>query len=124
VNVIGPEVDQTGVYALVSGSVYAGGSEVRDLPITFTVADGTTQQTLGSFSGTSNGLSSCTVRLSLNYPTDTIQTWTGAAVGAYAACPLAPISLSTADVPLISASFAGSSTLGPSASSLATAPAL
>jgi hypothetical protein len=103
------------VWFYLAGSVYAGGHEVVGLPITYTVTDATTRQTVGTFTGTSNRYALCTIATSVN-PADIGQSFTGQAVAPYPACSLESISMPAADTPVVTASFAGNSTYGPSTS--------
>lgn len=103
----------TQTYAVLSVSVDAGATQVRGLPITFTVSDGTTGRRLATFSGTSNLLKFCTIVYSLN-GADTM-TFSGRAVAPYAACSLGSVSVPAADAAVITAKFAGNAKLAPSA---------
>jgi hypothetical protein len=101
----------------VSGSIYYGsGTQLVGQPITYTITDGTTGQTIGTFSGTSNAYATCTVVATLNYPQDTTETFTGQAVAPYSGCALGSVSLPAADTPLFSGAFGGTSTYAPSVS--------
>lgn len=101
-----------GCYDLVSAGVYAGSEQLVGRPITFTITDATTSTTAGSFPGTSNAYATCSL---VRTDSGSTMSWTGQAVGPYQACELtSAISVPAADVPLISASFAGDSRYAPS----------
>jgi hypothetical protein len=111
--------DALGTYAIVSASVNSGSASMAGLPITFTILDGTTKQTLGTFSGTSaeqgsaTSPNSCTLVESINQA-NTIQTWSGVAIAPYPACSFGSVAFPAADRSLITANFAGNSILAPS----------
>jgi hypothetical protein len=111
------ESNQTMTWLDVSGSIYYGnGTQLVGQPITYTITDGTTGQTIGTFSGTSNVYAACTVVETLNYPQNITETFTGQAVAPYSGCALGSVSLPAADTPLFSGAFGGTSTYAPSVS--------
>lgn len=99
----------------VSGSIFYGsGTELKGQPITFTITDATTGQTVATFPGTSNGYATCTIAYTANNQT---QTFSGQAVAPYQACALpGTVAVPASDVAVLSASFAGNSTFAPSSS--------
>ena len=108
------------VWFYMSGSIFYGaGSQLVGQPLTYTVTDATTGHQVATFSGTSNGYALCTVVYSINYPQDTLQTYTGEAVPPYPACSVGTFSIPGADVAVVTASFAGNATYAPSTSSQA-----
>ena len=103
------------VWFSLSASVYAAHHEIDGLPLKYTVTDATTRQVVGTFTGTSNGNASCTIATSVN-EADNVETYTGQAVAPYPACSLGSIGMPAADIPIVTASFAGKSAYRPSTS--------
>lgn len=101
-------------YFTVSGSILAGYTPLVGLPITYTITDATTGQTVGSFTGLSNVYASCTVVTS--GALENLSIFTGEAIAPYSGCALARVSMPAADVPMLTGSFAGNSTYAPSVS--------
>jgi hypothetical protein len=119
---LGPLLDSPGTYWAVSGGIFYGrgadrgaGIELRGRPITYTIRDDTTLETLGSFVAPSNFEATCTIVSTLD-PSGTVTTLTGQAVAPYAGCPLSPVSLPAADEADITGRFGGTSKYGPSVS--------
>jgi hypothetical protein len=90
-------------------------------PVTFSVIDSTTGQTVGSFAGTS-GAAACTIVASLT--SSSTVTFTGQASGSYPACALSAVSVPASDSPILSLSFAGDATYAASLTALNTDPPL
>ena len=102
------------VYFTVSGSIAARNMQIVGLPITYTITDATTGQTVGSFTGLSNAYASCTVVRS--GALENLSIFTGEAVAPYSGCALARVSMPAADTPVFTGSFAGNSAYAPSVS--------
>jgi hypothetical protein len=88
------------------------GSELRGLPVLYTVKDMTTNQTIGSFRGLSNMYASCTVVKQLEGPT---WIYRGESVGGFPACSVAEIRLPATHVAAVYGSFRGDAASAPSA---------
>jgi len=121
--------NSSGTYYLLGAGLYdnptgAGPVAIVGEPVTFSIIDGTTGQTVATFSGTSsgsNGSSDCTIMASLNTPTDTAVTFTAEAVAPYAPCALgSAVSVPVTDTPLLGVSFAGNSAYAASVSAQST----
>jgi hypothetical protein len=91
-------------YIAVSTDVFSGSSEVRSLPVTVTIQNRTTEQTVGSFVEPSNLYSTCTVVDRLEGG-DWI--FTGQAVAPHEGCALGTVAMPEGDVPSLKASFGG-----------------
>jgi hypothetical protein len=105
------------LYLAVSGTIwpgkYGGGTQLVGLPISYTIKDATTGQTVGTFMGLSNLYATCTVVYTVERG---VWTFTGQAVPPYSACAVSTVTMPAADVPAFTGSFAGNSTYAPSVS--------
>jgi hypothetical protein len=101
----------TSVYYVLSASLYsdATAAAIPGQPVTFSLIDGSTGQTVATFAGTSDATAGCTIVASLTGSGSSV-TYTGAAVSTYAACSLGSATVPVNDSPLIGVAFAGNST--------------
>lgn len=97
----------------VSGSVkVVGGHDLIGVPITYTITNEGTGKPLGSFTEPSDPVQPCALVLTEHEGT---QTFAGEAAPPELACPIS-VSLPTGQLAVLSGSFAGNSTYGPSVS--------
>lgn len=97
----------------ISGSVkILGGHDLVGVPITYTITNEGTGQPLGSFTEPSDPVQPCRLAISTEGNT---QTFTGESTPPEPACPIS-VSLPTGQLAVLSGSFAGDSTYGPSVS--------
>jgi hypothetical protein len=97
----------------VSGSVHVvGGHDLIGVPITYTITNEGTGQSLGSFMEPSDPVQPCALVLTVDEDTPT---FAGEPVPPDPACPIT-VSLPTGQLAVLSGSFAGNSTYAPSVS--------
>jgi Flp pilus assembly pilin Flp len=110
-------IPRTGVYFLVKTSILdQAKSQIDGLPVTYSIIDATTQRTVATFPGSSNGQVNCTIVQTRDYRNNA-ETFTGAAVAPYQACGLGSVSIPASDDVLLSVSFAGNSQYLPATTS-------
>jgi hypothetical protein len=101
----------TSVYYVLSASLYsdATAAAIPGQPVTFSLIDGSTGQTVATFAGTSDATAGCSIVASLTGDGSSV-TYTGQAASSYAACSLGSATVPVNDSPLIGVAFAGNST--------------